>query len=592
MGKTNNFFLGLDEVCGELNFNVDKSLKGDYIAHFAKCLNAKAVRIWIRTPELIKVLPHDEIQFIPDELIKLNAYLNKLKEVGVEKFILLDWGFVYPYNYQASDITIVPDPETERNYYERFLLLQKKVRYEIARNFMEIEYYEMLNEPDGIDGSFMHKNNYKLGKDRNVNADYIFSRDEVIRIILDLDYYTSLGIKEANPDAMVLLPSFWNVASAPDFLDAIYTKIENGEFPSISKNKCTTIDNYFDILNFHPYNLKDSDINDFWLSTQLALYDVMKKHGDDKRKVWYTEIGWADYKREGEKQIIGQRFIDLLNTVRDKLPFVEGIFLFRLFNLANKCENDGENNFGLVYNEYDWNYPLMPKPSIKAIYKYLHNTDDLSPLYAFSKLKAENENYFDNLINPGKNHKVLFLGSKVTYQPKNELLNHKFNGGIGASKLENDYVHQIKRVFDRKFKDDVTYLVANVDKWENEFANPDLNKKLDKYFDFDPEITILQIGDEVMANIFNDYDFSIYFEDVIKKLNPKKTKIVAIAPINNYQPVYNIISSICLKYNIPLVETRFITKAIHSSLLNDEYPYRPTDDNHHELSELIIKALE
>ena len=442
MSNKTNFFIGLDEVCGELNFNVDKGLKGDYIALFAERLNAKAVRVWLRTPELIKVLPHDEIQFIPDELIKLNAYLNKLKEAGVEKFVLLDWGFVYPYNYQASDLLVVPDPVTESNFYERFLLLQKKVRYEIARNFMEIEYFEMLNEPDGVDGSFMHRNNYKVGKGRDANAEYIYDRDEVIRIILDLNYFTSLGIKDANPDAKVLLPSFWNVDSAPEFLDTIYNKIEEGSFPSISKNKCSNIENYFDILNFHPYNLKDSEINDFWLSTQLKLYDVMKKHGDDKRKVWYTEIGWSDLKREKEKENISKRFIDLLNTVRDKLPFVEGVFLFRLMNLANKCECEGEDNFGLLYNEYDWNYPLMPKPSLIALYKYLHNTDDASPVFALSKTKEMCPDYFDNLINPNKNHRVLFLGSKITYQPRNDFLNHKFSGGIGASKQDNDYVHQ------------------------------------------------------------------------------------------------------------------------------------------------------
>ena len=591
MDKRNNFFVGLDEVCGELNFNVDKGLKGDYIAHFAKCLNAKAVRIWIRTPELIKVLPHDEIQFIPDELIQLNAYLNKLKEAGVEKFLLLDWGFVYPYNYQPSDGVVVPDPKTEKNYYERFLLLQKKVRYEIARNFMEIEYFEMLNEPDGIDGSFMHKNNYILGGDRETNKDYIFTRDEVIQIILDLDYYTSLGIKEANPDAKVLLPSFWNVDSAPDFLDKIYSEIESGNYPTVSKNKCTNIESYFDILNFHPYNLKDSDINEFWLSTQLKLYDVMKKHNDDKRKVWYTEIGWSDLKRETEKEKIGQRYIDLLENVRDKLPFVEGVFLFRLMNLANKCECDGEDNFGLVYNEYDWNYPLMPKPCLKALYKYLNNTDDISPLFAYSKLKEENDGYFDNLINPDAKHKVLFLGTKITYQSRNDLLNHKFNGGIGASRMENDYVHQVKKGLEKQYKEDVSCLVANIGKWENEFSNNDLFKKLQKYFDYQPEIAVLQIGDEVMFNLFHDYDFAEYYEKLIKGFDLTKTKLVAVAPLNNYQMMSEKIFPLCEKYNIPIVSTKFINRALHASLINDEYPYRPTDEEHHELADLILKAL-
>ena len=114
--------------------------------------------------------------------------------------------------------------------------------------------------------------------------------------------------------------------------------------------------------------LKDVEINDYWLSTQYALYDVMKAHGDKDKKVWYTEAGWADFKRLSEKEVIGDRFIKLFETIYAKLPFVETVFPFRLFTLANRIENEGEDNFGLIYNEYDFDYSLTPKDSAIKIF--------------------------------------------------------------------------------------------------------------------------------------------------------------------------------------------------------------------------------
>ena len=94
-----------------------------------------------------------------------------------------------------------------------------------------------------------------------------------------------------------------------------------------------------------------------------------------------------------------------------------------------------------------------------------------------------------------------------------------------------------------------------------------------------------------MFNLFHDYDFAEYYEKLIKGFDLTKTKLVAVAPLNNYQMMSEKIFPLCEKYNIPIVSTKFINRALHASLINDEYPYRPTDEEHHELADLILKAL-
>ena len=165
----NDYFLGLDEVSGQLNSGCDMSLKNEYLAHFAKSLKCKTVRVWLNTKEIARIKENDHIEFIAEGLINFHKYLESLRKAGVERFLLLDWGFVYPYGYRATDKWVVPDPKSEPEMYKRFLLLQQKIRFEIASNFSLVEYFESTNEPDGESGAFLHKNGYHMdGKNSSI----------------------------------------------------------------------------------------------------------------------------------------------------------------------------------------------------------------------------------------------------------------------------------------------------------------------------------------------------------------------------------------------------------------------------------------
>ncbi|MBO5577712.1 MAG: SGNH/GDSL hydrolase family protein [Bacilli bacterium] len=524
MSEENRYFFGLDEVSGQLNSGTDQGLKDEYIAHFAQTFNCHTVRVWLNTKEIIRVGEEDKIEFVAEGLIKLHNYLDTLRRHGVERFLLLEWGFVYPYGYIASDRNVVPDPKNEPDMYKRFLLLQQKVRFEIASNFSLVEYYESTNEPDGENGLFFHKNGFHLnGKD---NKDYIFTREEVEDIVLDLNYYENIGIKMANPDAKMLLPAFCNFPYGPSYLDNIYTKIESVKYPTVGEIKSNRIESFFEVLNWHPYNLVSVQINDEWMQTQENLRKVILKHNDGNRKVWFTENGWSDFKREDEKQDIAKRYIDLFNAVSETMPWVETVFLFRLFNLANRPEDEGEDNFGLIHNEYDWYTPLLPKPAAVSIYKYSNGESaSLDPLYKYAINKDKELFPFYRIKGGSDSFKVLIVGNHIAYQRKAEWNGYNSSKGMDSSTADKDYCHLIYEELKNKNGDvDMTVIDARV--WEYTFYYHKLYDELTKFNDKEYDLVIVQLGDNVGFNSFKDHCYKDDFGKLCNYFVSKKTKLI------------------------------------------------------------------
>lgn len=586
------FLLGLDEVSGEVNSNCDKSLKNKYITYFSKLYGCKVMRVWLLTKEIIKIKPNDEIEFIPKGMIKFHNYLESLRKAGIEKFILLDWGFVYPYGYKASDAWVVPDPKSEPETYKRFMLLQQKVRYEIANNFSFIRYFESTNEPDGEVGTFLHKNGYNFTPE---DKEHIFTRDEVEDIILDLNYFENLGVKEAYKDNKMLLPSFCNFDYGPAFLDSIYKKIESGNYPTIENVKSNKIESFFEIINFHPYNLISVEINDDWFKTQTNLRDVMIKHNDARRKVWYTEIGWCDFKRKDEKKRIAKRYIDLFNALKT-MPWVEVVLLFRLFNLSNRTETEAEDNFGLFYNEFDWKRPLSPKPAAIAIYKYLYGDNaSLAPLYKFALNAKEVPSFPYKVINKNPNaYKVLILGNHITYQEKAPWNELNESMGLNASKEENDYAHILLNNIMKNDKE-VEMTLVDLREWETCFYFDDLYKDLGKFQNNKPDLVIFRLGETVGACSLNDHNYGDYFAKLCHYFKTEDNQIIVTSTFKGKKTVddfhkqvakdngyaYVDLSELALNYNC-------LSK---SEGPNQEYKVLPNDEGMKMIAKLIYEKI-
>ena len=381
-------FFGLCEVSGEISAGVDRGLTHDFISGMAGALGVKSFRVWLALSDVLRVGEGDTLTLNSQTVEKYHDLFDKLTAQGIDRLSLMCTAFVYPWEYQHSTGLVVPDPNEEYEEYVRFLDLQGRAFAMVAEEFPELRYFEPANEPDGDSGSFLHKNGYTAGGSVQVNADYMYTESELSHIIGDLCWYTTRGVRGVDENARVLLPSLCNYSTAPDFLDSIYKAIESKTLPVAQEYSDTDPDNYFQILNWHPYSLVTGEIDADWVALQKEIYAVAEKHGDGGKPVWYTEMGWTDYRDEDNMQTIANRYVKLFDTVKEELPFVETVFIFRLSTLTVQQISTAEDNFGIVFNPLDPISPGMPKPAAIAIYRYIHGENaDLAPLYQFVPAK-------------------------------------------------------------------------------------------------------------------------------------------------------------------------------------------------------------
>ena len=386
MTKSKSFEIGLCETSCEVNDHLDRGLTNEIISHFAGEFKATAMRVWLRFHEFARCDSNDNVTIIEERAKKLRAYLDALKAKGVKDFCLLSWSFLHPEDFNCEDGWAVPDPVKETEKYVRFLNVQRKLYELIAEQFPDICYFEPTNEPDGVSGDFLHREGFIWGKTKEENASYIYSQDEIVKIVLDLVYLTTAGVKKYNEKTKILFPGFWNTDDAPLYLTKVFSEIQSGRYPSICKEKSSKQKDFFEIMNFHPYSLKTGEIDEGWLHGQKRLHGVMQSFGVGDMPVWYTEFGWSDFAKDTEKQLIGERFLKAFEVVEKELPFVKKIFLFRLCTLADRLETEGEDNFGLTYNVFDKERLGEPKPVAITLAKYFNGEDyDVSRLYKFSR---------------------------------------------------------------------------------------------------------------------------------------------------------------------------------------------------------------
>ena len=186
-------FYGLCETSNELNEGLDKGLTNEFICHFAKIFKTKTMRIWQRMPELAKVNDDLSVELLEKGVKNLRNYLNMLKNAGVERFLLFNWGYLYPNYYKPIDHMTIPSYIDEPDVYKDFLIITENLYIEIQKEFPEIEYYEISNEPDGPGGGFFHSNLYNPD-----DKSTYYSQDDIVKMALDMNYYASRGIYKIN----------------------------------------------------------------------------------------------------------------------------------------------------------------------------------------------------------------------------------------------------------------------------------------------------------------------------------------------------------------------------------------------------------
>ena len=377
------YFAGICALSGEFNGGVDKALTHEWNKKAVKAINAKSCRIWISLASLFIVEENDELSINRKNYNIMKDYVEKLKEGGVENFLILYSSFLHPSGYIPSTGYVVPDPHEEYDYYVRFLNLQAKASKIIKQEFPEINNFEPANEPDFACPGCVHKNGFIFGGDMSVNGDFVYNDDDKASILLDLCWYVRKAIREVDETAKLVFPGLTNQVTVPEFLNIVYSKVESRRLPVNQEFSDTDPDHYFDVLNWHPYPTKfDTEGNvvwSEWVKYNNEVYAVAKRHNDEGKEVYFSELGWTDFGSREEYTLnqIAENYTTAINLVRNELPFVTVVFAFRLTNLIHQKidETGGEENFGLFYNPDDPLTPEKPKPAAYAVAKAFNGDD-------------------------------------------------------------------------------------------------------------------------------------------------------------------------------------------------------------------------
>nr|MCQ2400217.1 hypothetical protein [Clostridia bacterium] len=346
-----------------------------------QAMGMKCFRIWANLSDLYKIDENDNFTRNEDYATRLHNFVATMKSKGIERFSLLMGGRIMLKGYEEYSTSSIPDPTSDYELYLRQINAEAKAYTMLARDFPEIEYFEPINEPDHYLCSAINKFGYVYNPlSVDSNTEYIFTNDELAHIIMDYCWYIRRAIKSSNPNGKLLFPALCHFASSPLFLESCYKTIYSKTLPAGQEYSDTDPDNYFDVLNWHPYSNSmfgvGDEIGDLWVERQMEFYNVACEYGDAEKPVWFTEFGYSDGGNENirgklnaDGTITGQApkgYVDVFKTIKEKLPFVETIFCFRLtdmYSMKYDSAASGENSFGMFYNPQDPDKRGMPKPS-------------------------------------------------------------------------------------------------------------------------------------------------------------------------------------------------------------------------------------
>ncbi|MDD6478975.1 MAG: cellulase family glycosylhydrolase [Oscillospiraceae bacterium] len=307
----------------------------------------------------------------------IHQVIEKMTAAGVKKFVAVSDAPIYPYGYKVTTTGVIPDPVVERDMYIRWMKLYARAWAMIVEEFPEIAYVETVNEPDLGDANIFTKQGHQWG----VDDQYKYSTSDKAHMIADLQYYTYKAVKEVNPKVSVTTPGFSTRREGEGFLDVLYEAIESGAHPFGEDFGDTNPDNYFDAINFHCY--LNTDTIDEYFKHCDDFYKATERHNDVGKPAILTECGFTDHDNEANEITNGEKMTELLNLYNEKMPYLEAVMFYMLNDYHTYSVNTSEDNFGLFTSFGDPEKPCCPKPATIVLYKFMHKTEDITPLYKY-----------------------------------------------------------------------------------------------------------------------------------------------------------------------------------------------------------------
>ncbi len=152
---------------------------------------------------------------------------------------------------------------------------------------------------------------------------------------------------------------------------------------------------------------------------------------------------------------------------------------------------------------------------------------------AGNSVSAENQldinKYVQIFLNKNAKIKVLFVGNSITRHAPKADIGWSGDWGMAASCREKDYVHLVVKALEEKYTA-VDYCIAQAAQWEVNYYNgiEVLNEYYTKARDFDADIVIIRIGENINRDKNKELSCKPYFAEMIKFFakNPSAKVIV------------------------------------------------------------------
>ncbi|MBQ4098967.1 MAG: hypothetical protein IJC87_02430 [Clostridia bacterium] len=285
---------GVSEHYTVLNDHYPEYLTPENIALAMDELGLTSYRFDIALSDLFSVKEGDKLVLRVDAYQKINALLSQMEEQGKTDSLAVLW-YIQPYghdyswdganNYVGSEKVI----DFRSDWYTRYLDLNEEAVRQVALLFPQVVNFEVWNEPElydqmvGWDGSTLTR----------------LTPTQKAQFLTDIMYRVNRALKSVNSDIILTSPSLCTFQQRYDevdcttdvFLRSIYEAIADNIAPTGCEQD-TKADNYFDVVNIHPYvgvgNTTDSNWEN-WLET---IHQISVENGDANTPIWITEFGF------------------------------------------------------------------------------------------------------------------------------------------------------------------------------------------------------------------------------------------------------------------------------------------------------------
>ena len=352
-----------------MEYEWNNQLNDDNVLLAMKNMGVKSLRMWMH----FNYFMENPTTINKEKADKMHKYLKNALDldfqiIGMNHYSYHDEGYFSIGKEKRVDF------ENPSSKYNIWLNDYETSWYTLASEFKEITYWEIDNELDNPD--FMYIDGAKND---------VLNQTEMAHISLDMLYRGSIGIHKANNNNNTIMgglvdsnglgkgSSYNNVYTGnnKEFLEIFYDLIDSGEHGSIY------YDDFFQIAAWHPYYYHGT-ADDYFIEENNKIYEIIKRREGKDKKVFLTEFGWTDLAVLDKSQNI----IDLYTALREKMPYVESLHYFLLFDKFH------ENNVGLF--DSPLNKDASPKSSAYAYQKVNNGSGKLDFIFKNNENEKNN----------------------------------------------------------------------------------------------------------------------------------------------------------------------------------------------------------